>query len=99
MRAFKKCTESNLSTESDIILDQNKIPEWSDRADFIRRVEIQKKAPPKAEFLDIAFATEDYYVLADRFVPDDGIIETATIIRLDSEPSQPMKVDHFSRLK
>lgn len=75
-----------------------KIPEWSDRADYIRRVEIQKKSPPKAEFLDIAFSTEDHYVLAERFVPDDGIIETATLILPDTDPSQPMKVEHFSLL-
>lgn len=57
-----------------------KIPEWSDRADYLRRVEIQKKTPPKTEFLDLAFASGGRYVLAERFLPSENLLESVTII-------------------
>lgn len=75
-----------------------KLPEWSDRADFMRRVEIQKKTPPKSEFLDVAVTMDTMYMLAERFVPDDGLIETATIIVPNDNHSATVAVMRFSRL-
>ncbi len=57
-----------------------RVPGWSDRADYLRRVVIQKKHAPRAEYHDVAFLHEGHYVVADRFEPTEGILEAVFVI-------------------
>ena len=57
-----------------------KIPEWSERADYIRRVEIRHKSPPAKDYLNLAFSSQDRYILSERFSPVDNIMDSVTII-------------------
>lgn len=57
-----------------------RVPAWSDRADYIRRVVIQKKHAPSTEYRDMAFMNEGRFVLAERFDPANGILETVAMV-------------------
>jgi lipopolysaccharide export LptBFGC system permease protein LptF len=57
-----------------------RIPEWSDEADRIRRVEIQKKEPPRTEYVGLGFTTDSTLVMAERFMPVESIFDTLVVI-------------------
>lgn len=56
------------------------IPAASDRADNIKKVEIDRQQPRLREFREIAFRSRGRYVLIDRFVPDRGVLERVSVI-------------------
>ncbi len=75
------------------------IPGWADRADYLRRVVIQKKAPPRAEYLDMAFAARGRFVLADFFIPSDRILDSVTVITPAPDGANVETISRYARLR
>lgn len=61
-----------------------KIPEWSEAADVLKRVEIEKKSPRAGDFLNIVLLNGEQYVLVDKFSPAAGEMWGATFITPDA---------------
>lgn len=76
-----------------------KIPRWSDRADYIRRVEIQKKLPPRTEFRDLVFQTDSLYVMTDLFVPVENRMKRVTILRPNADHTTLVGVASYEELR
>jgi len=75
------------------------VPEYSDKADFIRKVLIQKKAPPKIEIYDFVFFENKKYIFADYFSPDEKIMDSVSIIFPDTAGSSVMNISFYDRIK
>ena len=56
------------------------VAETAAQADRIRRVEIQKRAPVRAELADLAVSHEGRYILAERYYPAEGIMVGVVLI-------------------
>ncbi|MEK8022739.1 MAG: LptF/LptG family permease [Candidatus Hydrogenedentota bacterium] len=90
-----------------------KIPQWSDRADYMRRVNIQKKLPPKTEFRDLVFqarvaskgtvasgaeTASACFIMTDLFVPQERTMKNVTILWPDAEQTELSEVEFHREL-
>jgi len=75
-----------------------KIPEWSDAADYLKRVEIEKKSPRASDFLNIVLLNGEQYVLIDKFSPTTGEMWGVTFITPDAAHDAAAEVVQIARL-
>lgn len=64
-----------------------KIPEWSDEADYLRRVVIRKQSPPARDYYNLAFPSGRHYLLIDRFSPIENVLDGVLLLTPNSDHS------------
>lgn len=74
------------------------VAETAARADHIRRVEIQKRAPVRAELADMAVSHEGRYILAERYYPAEGMMDGVVLIIPNSDHDAARVVRRLARL-
>jgi lipopolysaccharide export LptBFGC system permease protein LptF len=75
------------------------IPDAADKADRIRRVEIQKKEAPRPEYVGLGFTTDSGLVLADRFIPAENLFESVTIVTPAAQRDQIESVRAYTTVR
>lgn len=74
------------------------VAETAALADHIRRVEIQKRAPVRAELADMAVSHEGRYILAERYYPAEGIMDGVVLIVPNAHHDAAIGVRRLARL-